>query len=70
MTPANTNWTSGGLRRAGTIVKAPLELRKEKEKGKQGSGNLLPQEVCMLASPRPSESLNLSNSFEGPGWCP
>ncbi|KLO20758.1 hypothetical protein SCHPADRAFT_816552 [Schizopora paradoxa] len=45
VTPANSNWTAGGLRRAGTIVRSPLDNRKEKEKGKQGSGTLLAQEA-------------------------
>ena len=44
----NANWTSGGLRRAGTIVKSPLELRKDKDKDKQPSGNRSPQEVVLL----------------------
>ncbi|OCB87846.1 hypothetical protein A7U60_g4980 [Sanghuangporus baumii] len=36
---------SGGLRRAGTVVRAPLDGKKEKEKGKKSGGKLKPFEV-------------------------
>ncbi|KAL5533999.1 hypothetical protein ACEPAG_459 [Sanghuangporus baumii] len=36
---------SGGLRRAGTVVRAPLDGKKEKEKGRKSGGKLKPFEV-------------------------
>lgn len=47
---ASANWASGGLRRAGTVVRSPLDGRKEK--GKQQTGTLRPFEVRPLPIPK------------------
>jgi hypothetical protein len=59
-TPTNATFRTGGLRRAGTLVRNPLQARKDKDKDKRGTEGLSAAEVTFIRSSFFDHSLRLS----------